>query len=94
MLLFLSVEEVALYKSGAWQLPVLGSLAYIVGSVYTPRFTRMFRAGEKREELAAFIEKIRREEAADEEQQYWDTHKNARRIRDLKSWAERMKYGE
>jgi len=52
VLLFLSVEQVALYKSGAWQLPVLGSLAYIVGSVYTPRFTRMFRAGEKREALA------------------------------------------
>ena len=67
--------------------------AVTIERVYRGRLGRI-RAGEKREELAAFIEKIRREEAADEEQQYWDTHKNARRIRDLKSWAERMKYGE
>jgi hypothetical protein len=47
-----------------------------------------------REELQAFIAKVRTEESRDEEQHYWNTHQRARRLRDIKEWAERMKYGK
>lgn len=60
VMLFLSIQEVAYYKSGAWQLPVVSSLAMVVGAVFLPRFTRMFNNGERREALAIWRHSARK----------------------------------
>nr|WP_255216082.1 oligosaccharide flippase family protein [Pseudenhygromyxa sp. WMMC2535] len=42
-------EIVALYRAGAFQIPIVTTVAYSLGAVYLPRFTRMHREGEYRE---------------------------------------------
>ncbi|MCA9701757.1 MAG: polysaccharide biosynthesis C-terminal domain-containing protein, partial [Myxococcales bacterium] len=42
-------EVVALYRAGAFQIPIVTTVAYSLGSVYLPRFTRMHREGQYRE---------------------------------------------
>lgn len=45
------VERVAIYKSGAYQLPLITTIAYSVGAVYMPRFTKLFNEQKARAAL-------------------------------------------
>lgn len=44
-------EMVAVYRVGAFQIPLITTIAYSLGAVYLPRFTRLHRAGERREAI-------------------------------------------
>lgn len=45
-------ERVAIYKQGAYQLPIITTIAYTLGTVYLPRWTKLFKEGKPREALA------------------------------------------
>lgn len=42
---------VALYKAGAWQVPLVTTVAYSVGAVYAPHLRRLFSEGKPREAI-------------------------------------------
>jgi O-antigen/teichoic acid export membrane protein len=52
------LQSVAHYKAGAWQIPIITTVAYSVGSVYLPRFSGLYRAGRAREALEEWRESI------------------------------------
>ena len=61
VLAFFGAEVVAVYKVGAWQIPLVTSLAYSIGTAYLPRLRRSFSAGRPREAIAlwqASIDKV------------------------------------
>jgi O-antigen/teichoic acid export membrane protein len=51
ILLQFPADEMAVYKTGAYQIPVLTTVAFSVGAVYLPRFARLFSDGRGREAL-------------------------------------------
>jgi O-antigen/teichoic acid export membrane protein len=46
ILLALPSVRFADYQAGAWQVPIVGTIAYAVGSAYTPELVRLFQAKE------------------------------------------------
>lgn len=46
-----AAAALAEYKTGAWEIPLITTVAYSVGAVYMPRFVELFRAGKPREAL-------------------------------------------
>lgn len=46
ILLALPGTRFADYQAGAWQVPVVGTIAFSVGAAYTPEFVRLFQARE------------------------------------------------
>jgi hypothetical protein len=44
VLLALPAERFAEYQIGAWQVPIIGTIAYSVGAAYTPELARLFQA--------------------------------------------------
>ncbi len=44
VLLALPAARFAEYQVGAWQVPIIGTIAYSVGAAYTPEFVRRFQA--------------------------------------------------
>lgn len=53
-------ELVAIYKTGAYQIPIITTVAYSIGSVYMPRFTTLFRDGKPYEALSIWRGSIRK----------------------------------
>lgn len=52
---------VAVYRTGAFQIPIVTTVAYSLGTVYLPRFARLFREDKKREAIEIWrgsIEKV------------------------------------
>jgi O-antigen/teichoic acid export membrane protein len=45
VLLVLPGARFADYQAGAWQVPIIGTIAYSVGAAYTPELVRLFQAG-------------------------------------------------
>lgn len=58
IVIFFSATEVAHYKSGAWQIPIVTTVAFSVSEVYLPRFTKLFGEGKGGEALAIWRESI------------------------------------
>ncbi len=62
LILFVMGEAaLAEYVMGAWQIPLVTSIAYSVGHVYMPRFVRLFKEGRAEEAIAiwrASIQKV------------------------------------
>lgn len=54
------VSAVALYQAGAWQLPVISTLAYAVGSAYQPELVALFRQGRAADAIAVWRQSIRK----------------------------------
>jgi O-antigen/teichoic acid export membrane protein len=52
------LESVAHYKAGAWQIPIITTIAYSVGAVYLPRFASLHARGEGREAVRLWRESI------------------------------------
>src|SRR5690606_13469971 len=51
VLLLLPIERLAEYRNGAWQIPVLTTIAYSVGAVQLPRLAAMFARGARVEAM-------------------------------------------
>lgn len=60
VILFLPVAAAAEYKVGAWQLPLVATMAYSTGSSYLPRLTRLFAAGRAAEAIEVWHGTIRK----------------------------------
>lgn len=45
-------EDVAVYQAGAFQIPIITTIAYSLGSVYLPRFKKLHAEGKNREAVA------------------------------------------
>jgi len=58
ILVFMSATSFAEYRMGAWQIPVVTTAAYSVGTVYLPRFSSMFQAGDGPGVVAIWRESI------------------------------------
>lgn len=61
VLLVLPLGALAEYQAGAWQVPVLGTIAYSVGAAYTPELIKHFQALEPERAIAVWrrsIEKV------------------------------------
>ncbi len=58
IVLFFTATDVAHYKSGAWQIPIITTVAFSVGDVYLPRFAKLFQEGKGREAIAIWRESI------------------------------------
>ena len=58
--LLFPLESVAHYKAGAWQIPVITTIAYSVGAVYLPRFASLHRSGKPREAIRIWRESARK----------------------------------
>lgn len=54
------LESVAHYKAGAWQIPVITTIAYSVGSVYLPRFASLHKSGKPREAIRIWRDTARK----------------------------------
>ncbi|HIA03838.1 MAG TPA: hypothetical protein EYN66_18355 [Myxococcales bacterium] len=48
------------YHTGGWQVPLITSVAYTVGTVYMPRFAKLFKHGKAREALVIWHETIQK----------------------------------
>ncbi|MEL7368422.1 MAG: oligosaccharide flippase family protein [Myxococcota bacterium] len=59
ILAFMTVEALAEYRVGAWQIPVI-SIPYSVGHVYTPRFVQLIKDGRPEEVMALWQQSIRK----------------------------------
>jgi O-antigen/teichoic acid export membrane protein len=46
IMLALPAARFAEYQAGAWQVPIIGTIAYSVGTAYTPELVRLFQARE------------------------------------------------
>jgi O-antigen/teichoic acid export membrane protein len=60
VLVFLSVEALAEYQVGAWQIPVLVAIPYVVGTALAPELRELFAAGRGREALAIWRASVRK----------------------------------
>ncbi len=58
IVIFFATEQVAEFKFGAWQLPIVTTIAYSVGDVYVGPFKKLFNEGKGREALAIWRESI------------------------------------
>jgi O-antigen/teichoic acid export membrane protein len=58
ILLALPVARFAEYQVGAWQVPVIGTIAYSVGAAYTPELVRHFQAKDPYGALAVWQKSI------------------------------------
>ncbi len=56
--LLFPLASVAHYQAGAWQIPIITTIAYSVGAVYLPRFTSLHKRGEGREAIRLWRESI------------------------------------
>ena len=54
VLTLFTVEALAEYRNGAWQIPVITTVAYSVGAVQLPRLTGLFQQGKGAEALDAW----------------------------------------
>jgi O-antigen/teichoic acid export membrane protein len=52
IIIFFSTVEVAEYQQGAWQIPIITTIAYSLGSVYLPRYALLYREGKYAEVIA------------------------------------------
>lgn len=60
IMLAFAAAMVAQYRVGAWQMPLVTTIAYAVGNVYVPHFTRMFSEGRGREVIQTWRLSIRK----------------------------------
>lgn len=58
IVIFFAAADVAHYKSGAWQIPLVTTVVFSVGEVYLPRFTKLFQDGKGGEAIAIWRESI------------------------------------
>jgi O-antigen/teichoic acid export membrane protein len=56
IVLMFPAESVALYRMGAWQIPILTTVAYSVGAVQLTRFTTLFQHGQGEQVLRIWRE--------------------------------------
>jgi O-antigen/teichoic acid export membrane protein len=60
VLLALPAARFAEYQVGAWQVPVIGTIAYSVGAAYTPAFVKHFQAGKPYDALELWRRSVRK----------------------------------
>ncbi|MFV8749234.1 oligosaccharide flippase family protein [Nannocystaceae bacterium ST9] len=58
ILIFFTATDVAHYGSGAWQIPMITTIAFSVSEVYLPRFTKLFQDRKGFEAIAIWRESI------------------------------------
>jgi O-antigen/teichoic acid export membrane protein len=51
IVLFFAAERVAEYQMGAWQIPIITTVAFSLGAVQLPRYAQLFQSGQSREAL-------------------------------------------
>ena len=57
---FFTAQTVAFYRTGAWQVPVVTTIAFSVGSVFTPHLRRLFSEGKAAQAISVWGEAIRK----------------------------------